>query len=117
VYALVSGKVFAEPACVKASLLGILGGSVSSLIAAMTQNDLVRIYTLALLTGMEFNYLALRQDFVDDGDALKFDPPGLMALYEEGRQMGLKGEWLHQPPGVQQKDQSVPRTGTAFTVR
>lgn len=118
IYAIVSGKVFAEPKCVKPNLFGILGGSIGSLVAAMTQNDLLRIYTLSLLTGMQFQFTALRQDFQDEGGSLKFEPLMLAKLYAEGHRVGLQGgagdDWRTQPPAVLRHEQSVPRTGTVF---
>jgi predicted acylesterase/phospholipase RssA len=121
IYAIVSGKVFAEPKCVDPNLFGILGGSITSLIAAMTQNDLLRIYTLSLLTGMQFQFTALRQDFPDDGGSLKFEPLSQIRLFEEGRRVGLQGgrgdDWRTQPPAVLRHEQVVPRTGTDFVGR
>ncbi|MBL8866379.1 MAG: patatin-like phospholipase family protein [Gemmataceae bacterium] len=121
IYAIVSGKVFAEPKCVNPNLFGILGGAITSLVSAMTQNDLLRIYTLSLLTGMQFQFTALRQDFVDEGGPLKFEPLMLARLYEEGRRVGLQGgrgpDWRTQPPAVLRHEQVVPRTGTEFEGR
>lgn len=121
IYAIISGKVFAEPKCVNPTLFGILGGSITSLVAAMTQNDLLRIYTLALLTGMQFQFTSLRQDFADAGGSLEFDPAMLMKLFEEGRRVGAQAaagpDWRTQPPAVLRHEQVVPRTGTEFVGR
>ncbi len=121
IYAIVSGKVFAEPKCVNPSLFGILGGAITSLVSAMTQNDLSRIYTLSLLTGMQFQFTALRQNFPDEGTSLSFEPLMLMKLYDEGRRVGLQGgsgaDWRTQPPAVLKHEQIVPRTGTDFIGR
>jgi predicted acylesterase/phospholipase RssA len=121
IYAIVSGKVFAEPKCVNPNLFGILGGAITSLVSAMTQNDLLRIYTLSLLTGMQFQFTALRQDFADEGGPLKFEPLMQAKLYEEGRRVGLQGgrgeDWRTQPPAVLRHEQVVPRTGTEFVGR
>ncbi len=119
IYTIISGKVYADPKCVTPTLLGILGNSVSSLISAMTQNDLIRIYTLSLLTGMNFQFTALRQDYQDaSGGALSFDPAEQRKLYAEGYRVGLQGGvgdgWRTQPPAVLRNEQAVPRTGTEF---
>ncbi len=117
VYAIIAGKTYADSSCVEPKLISILGNSVSALIYAMTQNDLLRIYTLALLTGMKFQYTALRQDFVDDGDALKFEPENLRKLFEEGRRVGqAKEAWFIAPPGILPHEQVVPRTGTNYRI-
>ena len=115
VYAIIAGKLYANPECVRAKLFGILGKSVSSLVYAMTQNDLLRIYTLSLLTGMKFQFTSLRQDYEDTGDALLFDPIELVALFNEGAKVGRSVEgWRANPPGTNANEQIIPRTGTAF---
>ncbi len=115
VYAIIAGKLYADPECIRPRLFGILGKSVSSLIYAMTQNDLLRIYTLSLLTGMKFHFTSLRQDYVDKGDALLFDPVELVALFNEGVTVGRNTDgWRTNPPGTNANEQVIPRTGTAF---
>ena len=56
--------------------------------------------TLAQLTGMDFRFTALREDFADDGNAMGFDPVGQRALFAEGVRVGLSGDgWRADPPG------------------
>ena len=115
VYAIIAGKLYTDPECIRPRLFGILGKSVSSLIYAMTQNDLMRIYTLSLLTGMKFQFTSLRQDYKDTGDAFLFDPIELVALFNEGATVGRTVQgWRTLAPGMLPSEQVIPRTGTAF---
>jgi hypothetical protein len=49
----------------------------SAVLYAQTRNDLVRLYTLSLLTGMRFHMAALPAGFPVAGGSLDFDPAGL----------------------------------------
>lgn len=118
IHAIVAGKLFADPTCTTPRLFGILRNSVTSLIYAMTENDLLRIYTLSLLTGMDFRFTALRQDFVEEGSTVGFDPRVQRQLYDEGYQVGRAGDagWRTDPPGFRPAEQVIPRAGTDFTI-
>ena len=107
----------ADPTCARPRFAQILSGAVGSLVTAMTQNDLVRIYTLALLTGMDYRFTAVRQDYPDDNRPLNFEPEGLEPLFAEGYRVGLTGDgWRSDPPGFRPDEQVVPRDGTRFRV-
>jgi predicted acylesterase/phospholipase RssA len=117
VYAIVAGKLFADPHCTHPRIFRLLRESVTSLTAAMTQNDLVRISNIALLTGMNFRFTALRADFPDDdGDSLNFDPKVQRCLYDEGYRDGRRGAaaWRAEPPGFRAAERVIPRARTDF---
>jgi hypothetical protein len=115
IHAIVAGKLYADPTCSRPRLADVLTGSVGSLINAMTQNDLIRIYTAALLTWMDYRFTALRQDYPADNRSLSFEPEDLRALFDEGYRVGLTGEgWRSDPPGFRPEEQVVPRSGTEF---
>jgi Patatin-like phospholipase len=117
VHILLAGKLFADPACTKPKLIGILGSSVSSLIYGMTQNDILRIGYLCLLTGMEYRFAAIPREFEDDGDALNFEPKSMGKLFQAGYELGRTGTgWRSRSPGTLAEEQSVPRTGINFTI-
>lgn len=118
VHAIVAGKLYLDKACVRPRILGVLTSTIGTLIASMTQNDLIRIYTLALLTGMDYRFAALRGDFPDDNNPLSFDRKMMRALFEEGLKVGLTGEgWRWDPPGVRPEEQILPRKGVHFEVK
>jgi predicted acylesterase/phospholipase RssA len=117
VHAIVAGKLYPDPTCVRPRLIGVLSNSVGSLVDAMTQSELIRIYTLALLTGMDYRFTALRQDFRDDNQPLSFRPSDLRELFDEGYRVGFTGDgWRSDPPGVRPREQVIPRAGTTFEV-
>ncbi len=115
VYVLVAGKSFPDPKCVEASALKVAGRSLHALTYAQTRNDLVRIYTLTLVTGMDFKLAAIPQDWPVHEDGMVFDPPTMCGLYERGYQWALSGhEWVDHPPVLDASQQSIPRAGTKF---
>jgi len=117
IHVLLAGKLFADPQCTEPKLLGILGSSIGSLIYAMTQNDLLRIGYLGVLTGISPRFTAVPKDFVDDGDALNFEPVGMTKLFNLGYEVGSTGNgWRTRAPATDKDEQSVPRTGTKFAI-
>ncbi|MCE9555981.1 MAG: hypothetical protein K8T91_21745 [Planctomycetes bacterium] len=48
---------------------------------AQTRNDLVRIYTQTMLTGMDFRLATIPQDLPINPDSLAFDPAEMQRLY------------------------------------
>ncbi|MGL6076397.1 MAG: patatin-like phospholipase family protein [Fimbriiglobus sp.] len=117
IHIILAGKLFADPSCTKPKLIGILGSSVSSLIYAMTQNDILRIGYLCNITGMKSRFSAIPRDFEDDGDALNFEPIGMTKLFNLGFEAARSGQaWRTRAPGIEPSEQSVPRTGTDFTI-
>ncbi|NQT16744.1 MAG: patatin-like phospholipase family protein [Planctomycetes bacterium] len=115
VYIIIAGKPFPEPRCAKPRAIDIAGNALSALTSAQTRSDLIRIYTLSLLTGMEFRMAAMPQDFPTHGSSLSFDPPEMKRLYEHGYRLACSGKaWRDTPPVVEPAEQSVPRAGTEF---
>jgi hypothetical protein len=117
IHSLIAGRLFSQPDCVEQKLVGILGTSISSLVYAMTQNDLLRISYLCLLTGAKYRFTAVPDAFQDDGDALDFDPKVMGQLFNTGYEVGRTGEgWRTRIPGTPADEQSVPRSGIDFTI-
>ena len=115
VYIIVAGKAFPDPHCVQASTLKIAGSSLSALTYAQTRNDLVRIYTLSLLTGMDFRLAEIPQNWPVHQDSMEFDPALMKSLYTRGYQSALAGQiWADVPPVLDASQQSIPRAGTQF---
>jgi hypothetical protein len=115
VYAIIAGKLYPDPGCSNSRIPGIGVGALQALTGAQTQNDLVRIWTLCMLTGMRFHLTAIPQDYAGAGDSLTFDPAVMRALYEEGyRRVACRCAWRDTPPGMEPAEQEVPRTGTEF---
>ncbi len=115
VYIIVAGKAFPDPKCVEGSALKIAGSSLGALSYAQTRNDLVRIYTLTLLTGMDYRVATVPQDWAISEDSMVFDPAQMRSLYNRGYQLSVNGcEWADVPPVLDASQQSIPRSGTQF---
>jgi hypothetical protein len=75
----------------------------------------VRIFTLSLLTGMEFRMAAVPQDFPAGKGSVEFDTRIMRHLYNKGYQMARRGQaWRESPPVIDPSEQSIPRQGTSF---
>lgn len=115
VYLIKAGKCYADPECVKPGIPGIAGSALSALMAAHGRNDMVRIWTLSLLTGMRFHLAAIPQEYPISSDSLTFDQEKMKQLYELGYRLASSGRaWRKTPPGIEPTEQVVPRTGTEF---
>jgi predicted patatin/cPLA2 family phospholipase len=115
VYIIIAGKAFPDPKCVENSALKIAGSSLGALTYAQTRNDLVRIYTLSLLTGMDFRVAIVPQNWPIQADSMVFEPAQMRSLYQRGKQWVCAGNaWADVPPVLEPSQQSIPRSGTHF---
>jgi predicted acylesterase/phospholipase RssA len=115
-YVVVAGKLYADPEPVKARALKIAGASVSSLIYAETRVELVKLYTTAMIAGMNYHLAAIPPEFPAPSDSTKFDPADMRRLFEEGRRQALTGSaWRNNPPGTHGGESLVQRAGTHLT--
>jgi predicted acylesterase/phospholipase RssA len=115
IYVIVAGKAFPNPESVERNTLKIAGSSLAALTYAQTRNDLVRIYTLALLTGMDFRMTEIPQDWSIEKESMNFDPVSMKCLYQRGFQLTTGGQaWADVPPVLDASQQSIPRAGTQF---
>ena len=112
-----AGKPFPDPNCVNRRAVKIAASALGALTHAQTRNDLVRIYTLTMLTGMDFHLATIPQDMSINSDSLSFDPADMQRLYQCGFQLAQTGRaWADVPPVLDASQQSVPRSGTDFLV-
>lgn len=115
VYVIVAGKAFPDHKCVEGRALKIASTSLNTLLYAQTRNDLIRIYTLTLLTGMDFRVAAIPQDWPIQEDSMVFDQASMRSLYDRGYQWAVAGRsWADVPPVLDASQQSIPRAGTQF---
>lgn len=114
-YVIDAGKIFADPKCVEQKIIKIAGTTLRAMLYAGSRNDLFRLYTLALITGLNYHLAAVPQDFPMDLDALNFDPNQMRRLYEEGYRQGLSGkEWHTRLDNIGLDEDIMPRSGTRF---
>lgn len=115
VYVVLAGKLYADPDCVQPKLKAIAGSALSSLTYAQTRTDMIRIWSICLLTGMGYHSTAIPQDFPAPTDSLDFQPEAMRRLYEVGVRDGMcRRTWRTTPPGTETSEQFVPRAGTDF---
>jgi len=115
IYIIVAGKAFPDPKCVEDRAFKIAATSLTALTYAQTRNDLIRIYTLTLLTGMDFRMTSVPQDYPIHEDSMKFEPGPMRQLYEMGFQRTVAGQsWADIPPVLDASQHSIPRSGTDF---
>jgi len=114
-YVIDAGKLFADPKCVESKIVKIAGTSLRSMLYSGTRNDLSRLYTLALITGVNYHLAALPQDFPVNMDSLSFDQKQMRRLYDEGYRQGRSGnEWHTRLDNIGVDEDILPRSGTKF---
>jgi hypothetical protein len=116
VYAVVAGKLYADAAPEKYRSLSIAGGSVSNIIYAQTRGDLVRLWTVCQLTGMNFRMTAIPPEFPAPKSSTAFKPAEMTAMFNEGVRLAQSGTaWRTTPPGTEFGENALKRAGTRLT--
>jgi hypothetical protein len=101
VWAVVAGKIFADPEVIRDRSLPNAAKSASTVLAAQTRGDLQRIYLICLLNGMDLHLTAVPAGYQLPPSATEFKPAATTALFEEGRRVIFSPEaWRTTPPGV-----------------
>ena len=112
VYVIVAGKMYADPEVIRPWSLAQAGKSVSTLIYAQTRGDLQRLYTVCLLTGMDYYVSAIPQAYPAPLSSTEFKPVVMTAMFEEGRRVIASQEpWRTLPPGVGPGESTLSRAG------
>jgi predicted acylesterase/phospholipase RssA len=113
VYAIVAGKLYADPGCVERRLLPIAADSISALLYSQCRGDLFQLYALALATGMNYRVTSIPVELDVPMDATSFDPKAMGWLYEQGREQAKSGKlWRTTPPGTEPGEEVPIRGGT-----
>jgi predicted patatin/cPLA2 family phospholipase len=114
-YVIEAGKQFADPTCVPPRIIKIAASSLRTTLHASSRNDLSRLYTLALVTGVNYHLASVPQDFPMAMDALNFDGKEAKRLYDEGYRHGLEGrDWHTRLDNIGLEEDTLPRAGTKF---
>jgi hypothetical protein len=115
VYAVVAGKLYADPTAVKPRIFNIASGSVDTILYAQTRGDLQRLWTLSELSGMNFHMTAIPPDFKAPASATDFDPAAMKKMFDEGvRQMRTGQAWRTSAPGLERGEKPLVRNGTSL---
>ena len=113
IWCVVAGKLYADPDPLRARALTVAGTSVSSIIYAQTRGDLQRIFTLSLLSGMDYNIASMDEAFAAPKSSTAFDAEPLLSMYNEGfREANSEKPWRKTPPGGRPNEGVLERGGT-----
>ncbi len=116
VYAMVAGKLYADPDRVRPRALSIASTSASALIYAETRGDLLKLYTACLLTGMDYHISAIPADVSVPFASTDFNGEKMTGLFERGRAWATSGPgWRRTPPGLEPGEGAFLRAGTELT--
>jgi predicted acylesterase/phospholipase RssA len=117
VYAVVAGKVFPDPEPARARAVAVARNSAAGVLYAQTRGDLVRLWTVCELTGMNYHMTAIPHDFPAPPSGTRFDPDQMTAMFAEGvRQVRTGAAWRSTPPGVEPGEHTPQRGGTDLIV-
>lgn len=115
-YALVAGKLYADPARVRLRTLAVAGNSISSIIYDQTRSDLHKLFLMSMLTGMNYHFAAIPQSAAMPMESTEFDPAELALLYGVGEKQGRsEGRWRDTPPGGYAGERPLYRGTTVLT--
>ena len=118
VYVIVAGKLYADPEVIRPWSWDQAGKNVSTLIYAQTRGDLQRLYTVCLLTGMDYYLSAIPPEYPAPTSSAEFKPAVMTALFEEGRRgMSCPKPWRILPPGIGKGESVLTRLGPDLTHR
>ena len=121
-YLIVAGKLYADLEKVKPLALNLVGKEVSAMIYAQTRDDLQRIFTASMLTGMNYYMSSIPPEYPAPTSSMAFTIPALTGMFNEatdrvpghglaphpaGRRSGRE----QQHPGGDQADLRGPRAG------
>jgi predicted patatin/cPLA2 family phospholipase len=117
-YVIEAGKIYADPQCVEPRFFKIAGSTVRAMLYTIGRNDVYRIYTLALITGVNFHLAAVPQDFPMNLESLKPDVKEMRKLYDLGVSFGRNNqEWLTKPSDTGVDENILPRSGLRLTTK
>jgi hypothetical protein len=100
VYVIRNSRFTPEPKQVQRNIGTIAGRAVSTMIQAMGQSDLHRIFAVTQARGVDFNYVEVPPDFVWQSDD-EFDQSEMNRLFDIGFAMASDGNfWDKRPLGT-----------------
>ena len=115
VYAIVAGKIYPDPGRVQKGLFSVADQSLSTVLQARSDGDLMRLFLMATLSGGRFQLAAVPQEMRVGANVLDFDPTVMRRLFDAGYEFAASGRpWRDTPPGVEPDEQRLPRAGVFF---
>ncbi|MCE9565478.1 MAG: patatin-like phospholipase family protein [Planctomycetes bacterium] len=112
-YMLVAGKLYSDPAPVVPESLKIAGSAITTVLYAQTRGDLQRMFTLTMMTGMNYHLASIPEEYDAPTDCTEFNPIKMLKMFDEGAAQFRAGTaWRSTPPGVGKGEASVFRSKT-----
>lgn len=116
VFVIVAGRLEADVALVQRRILPVSGRSISGLLQAQVEGDLLRVYTLSQSAGARFALAAVPQNLSEGPNPMAFDAELMRQLFREGQRLGRAGQaWRAVPPELDPHERRAPRTGIRLT--
>jgi len=116
VYVIVAGKLYADPEVIRPGPLAQASKNIATIIYSQARGDLQRLYTVCLLTGMDYFVSAIPPEFACHTSSMQFKRSEMTALFEEGRRVaGSAKPWRTLPPGVLPGETVLERVGPNLT--
>ena len=115
-YMILAGKLYADAQPQKARTLSLAGTSVSGVLYSQARGDLQRLYLISMITGMNYQLCAMPADFKAPLSSATFERESMNAMFDEGyRVAGTGTMWRKSPPGVENGESMLKRSGTDLT--
>ena len=115
IYAIVAGKLYVEPGEVQPRFFSVAGQSLTGVLQAQFEGNLMRLFLMSKLTGGSFQLTAVPQDVPIGDSSLSFDPVIMRRCFDVGYQLSSQGkQWRTLPPGSEPMEQRQPRAGVEF---
>lgn len=113
VFAIVAGKLYADPEAIKPLALNLAGEEVSAILYSKSRAELQRLYTTAMLTGMNFHVTSIPEEYPAPSSGVKFEIPAMVGMFNEGFGLALGDHtWRLTPPGIERGEETHVRSGT-----
>jgi len=98
-YVIRNGKFASEPRQVPRKFISIVKRSFSTLMKAHSWEDIIRLYELAKLDNVDFNYVSIPDGYIEHSRE-PFDPKEMKRLFDLGFEMAKSGyKWRKTVPG------------------
>ncbi len=92
--------------------------NVYTLVHSQARGELQRLYSICLLTGMDYHVSAIPPDYVVESGNAEFKPAVMSGLFEEGRRViTSETPWRTTPPGFGSGESVLMREGPSLAFR
>lgn len=115
-YILVAGKMYPDPAPVRARSFSIASSAISTVLYDQTRSDLSKLFLYSVLTGMNYNLSVIPKDLPAPTESTSFNPAEMTRLFDAGAEWARTHQkWRDTPPGYEPGEGGRFRAGTVLT--